>query len=132
MMMALALAMMQGCHKREYHSFIHNESGKKVTVNYRYQTEPRSITINPDEMVEIPDIEQWSLTTTPEDDTVYFVYADTTIMHTCEKVIADNGTGQLRFHPAENNILNDELDNGSWILSDAHHENDMNKDYYIR
>lgn len=130
--MALALVMVQGCYKRQYFSYIHNTTGKKVTVNYKYNNESRSITLNPDEVAEIPDIEQWSLTRSPQDDTVFFVYADTTIMHTCEQKIYDDGTGELLFHPAENNILCDDLDNSSWILSDAHHHNDMNKDYYIR
>ena len=128
----LMTVLIQGCHKREELSFIHNMSGHTVTINYQYQSEPRSVTLDPGQTKEIPDIEQWSLTRTPQGDTVYFVYADTTIIHTCEQVLYSDGTGELLFHPSDNNILLDEPGHTSWEISDPDRRNEIHKTYTVR
>lgn len=131
--MSLVLMAATGCYHREYHSFLHNESGQTVTVSYKYSNEHRSYTLTPKQVVEIPEAEQWSITSMPVQDTVTFEYADgTVVLHTCRQEIYEDGTGMYIFTPSENNILQDDINKTSWILSDPHHHNEMNKDYYIK
>lgn len=126
------LLLEQACYKVVHRSFIHNESGQSVKVSYTLREEESVYYLAPHQSVEIPDIDHWDLTTRPELEVVYFDYADSTrVVHECNFILHEDGTGEYVFSPAENNILLDNLDQSSWKMSHQPH-NVIFYDYYIR
>lgn len=130
-----------GLNKLEGFSYLHNESGKKVTLTFhKYENDPTSWTLEPGETLEIADTYRWSMTNVPVGGKVVFEFDDgTTVEHTSE--YGDGSSTdyhvEFEFFPRENNILdyNDiavtEDDRGSWKRT-AMKGNKVRYDYYIK
>lgn len=130
-----------GLNKLEGFSYLHNESGKKVTLTFhKYENDPTSWTLEPGETLEIADTYRWSMTNVPEGGKVVFEFEDgTKIEHTCE--LGDGSSTEYHeeyvFFPKENNILDYNAlastneDQGSWKRA-AMKGNKVRFDYYIK
>lgn len=130
-----------GLNKLESFSYLHNESGKKVTLTYyKNNAEQAKWTLNASDSLEIFDTDRWSMTNIPDGGKVVFEFEDgTEYEHTCE--LGDGSSTDYHkeyiFSPKENNILDynalaaTDEDQGSWTRTTMK-GNKVRYDYYIK
>lgn len=108
--------------KREYFSFIRNESGKDVKVVFdKGSNIEKAYEIDNGQELEIPDTKRWSLyVKTFPSDTVCFEFADSTSLIHFYKTLTDiNGQDSVAYYPADNNIFDCNTEGtGSWKKSE--------------
>ncbi|MCQ2092637.1 MAG: hypothetical protein MJY85_08150 [Fibrobacter sp.] len=127
--------------KLESSAYLHNESGKKVTLSYhKYDKLEKEWTLEAGESQEIPDTDRWSMTNIPDGGKVVFTFEDgTSYEHICEPGDGSsiNHYEEYIFTPKENNILDlddiaaNENERGSWKRT-ALKGNKVRYDYYIK
>lgn len=130
-----------GLNKLEGFSYLHNESGKKVTLTFhKYENDPTSWTLEPGETLEIADTYRWSMTNVPEGGKVVFEFEDgTSYEHICEQGDGSSTVHyeEYTFTPKENNILDldditaNESERGSWKKTSLK-GNKVRYDYFIK
>ena len=107
--------------KREYFSFIVNESGNDVKIIFdKGSSIEKSYDIRTGTELEIPDTDRWSMyVKTPQYDTVWFEFADSSSYIHCYALYHDRmGQDSIVYTPAENNIFDCSSDGtGAWKLS---------------
>ena len=108
--------------KREYFSFIRNESGKDVKVIFDKGSSIEKVyQIIDGEELEIPDTNRWTMhVKTFPADTVWFEFADSTDYIHSYKTLTDRyGQDSIVYSPADNNILDCNSDGiGAWKKSE--------------
>lgn len=108
--------------KREYFSFIRNESGKDVKVILdKGSNIEKSYQVPDGEELEIPDTDRWSMyVKTFPADTVWFEFADSTgYIHSYKTLTDRYGQDSIVYSPAVNNILDCSSDGtGAWKKSE--------------
>ena len=104
--------------KREYFSFIRNESGQDVKVIFdKGSNIEKSYQVPDGEELEIPDTDRWTMhVKTFPTDTVWFEFADSTgYIHSYKTLTDRYGQDSIVYSPAENNILDCNSDGtGAW------------------
>lgn len=132
----IATIFLTSCEKRTGRSFIHNDTNQNVTVIYGFKTwedSPSTIHIESGQEYEIPDIDHWSITQHTTNDSVVFLFDDSTrVVHSYKLVIDSLGNGHEIFNPILYNILSNSFDpNPSWTEKNTS-GNKWRNDYYIR
>ena len=108
--------------KREYFSFIRNESGQDIKVIFdKGSSIEKSYQVPDGEELEIPDTDRWTMhVKTFPADTVWFEFADSTgYLHSYKTLTDRYGQDSIVYSPAENNILDCNSDGtGAWKKSE--------------
>lgn len=114
--------VLQFLEKREYFSFIRNESGMDVKVFLDKGSNIEKVyDIQDGQELEIPDTDRWSMyVKTFPADTVWFEFSDSTgYIHSYKTLTDIYGQDSIVYSPAVNNILNCNSDGtGAWKKSE--------------
>lgn len=123
--------------KLEINTFLKNTTDQKVIITFTHYGTDYEYVVEAKSSLEIPDNIQYGLRQDPDGvGTVTFTFGDgTSYTHTCE---ADHPEAlehkdKYKFTPAENNILDQDIDDtGSWVKTSAGENNHYNMTYYIK
>lgn len=112
--------------KVSYTAYLNNETDETVYISFSSYGTEYSFEVQPNDVLEISDLDHWTLTQNPEDvGYVDFLFSEgSSTSHGC---VRDETTGKHIFTPSENNIMDD----NNWTVSQVKGRK-YRRDYTIR